>query len=71
MGRHMEAISGPGALQSKFGCSVSSEPLKNLTALTCEQRLGLDCCIDSLSAFAQYNNAVFPRLPLRNLNRGQ
>lgn len=36
MGRHMEAISGPGAPQRKVVCSLSSEPLKNrLAALTC------------------------------------
>lgn len=55
MGQHMEAISGPGALQSKVDCSLSSEPLKNrLAALTCEQRLGLDWCIDSLSLFTNH-----------------
>lgn len=73
MGQRMEAISGPGALQSKVGCSLSSEPLKNrLAALTCNVWVWTEVLI--LCQFSQsiHNNVGLPHpTVLKNRSRGQ
>lgn len=73
MWQHMEAISGPGPLQSNVDCSLSSEPLKNrLATHSCSVWVWTDVLILCQLSQSIHNNVGLPHpAVLKNRSRGQ